>query len=62
MQKYIGQCFLRRLMRGVMSGIVEHCYEVGLWIYHTSWRCCTLDCDSKVCLVISLLFNSSLHM
>jgi len=33
-----------------MSGVVEHCYEVGLRIYHTN-RCCTLDYDSELCLV-----------
>jgi len=26
-----------------MSGIIEHCYEIGLRIQHTNWRCCTLD-------------------
>jgi len=33
-----------------MSGVVEDCYEAGLRIYHTNWRCCTLDCDSELCL------------
>jgi len=37
------QCFVRGLKRGLMSGVIEHCYEVGLRIYHTNWKCCTLD-------------------
>jgi len=28
-----------------MSRIVVHCYEVGLEIYRTNWRCRTLDHD-----------------
>jgi len=24
-----------------MSGVIEHCYEVGIRIYHTNSRCCT---------------------
>jgi len=30
-----------------MSGVMEHCYEVGLRINHTNWWCCTLDYDSE---------------
>jgi len=41
--------FVGRLMRGLVSGVIEHCYEVGLRIYHTNLRCCTL--------VISVLFS-----
>jgi len=44
-----------------MSGITEHCYEIGLWIYHTNWICCTLDYDSELCLVISILFLVHLY-
>jgi len=33
--------FVRRLMRGIMSGAIEDCHEVGLRIYHTNSRCCT---------------------
>jgi len=33
-----------------MSCVTEHCYAVGLRIYHTNCRCCTLDYDSKLCL------------
>jgi len=29
-----------------MPGVTEHCYEIGLWIYHTNWICCSLDYDS----------------
>jgi len=29
-----------------MSSVTERCYEIGLWIYHTSWICCSLDYDS----------------
>jgi len=45
-QKYIRQCFVHRV----------HCYEVGLWIYRTHWKCCTFDYDSESCLVIRFLF------
>jgi len=31
-----------------MSSVIEHLCEVGLWIYHTSWRCCTLDNGSEL--------------
>jgi len=34
-------------MGGLISGVMEHCYEVVLRINHTSWRCCTLDYDSE---------------
>jgi len=35
-----------------LSGVIEHCYEIDLRIYHTNWRwCCTLDYDSELCLV-----------
>jgi len=34
-----------------MSGLTKHCYHAAsLRIYHTNWRCCTLDYDSKLCL------------
>ena len=59
--KYIRQCFVRRLMRGLMPRILVHCYEVGLRIYGTNWRCCTLDCDSELCLVTSFLFLVALY-
>ena len=48
-------------MRGIMSRIVVHCYEVGLRIYGTNWRCCTLDCDLELCLVTSFLFLVPLY-
>jgi len=33
-----------------MPDIIEHSCKVGLRIYYTNWRCCTLDCDSELCL------------
>jgi len=30
-----------------MPGVSEHCYEIGLRLYNTNWRCCILDYDSK---------------
>jgi len=32
--KYTRHCFVRRLVRGSMSGVTERCYEIGLQIYH----------------------------
>jgi len=46
-----------------MLGVIKHCYEVGLRIYHTSSRCCT-DLWLWFRVTISekfYLFNSSLH-
>jgi len=31
-----------------MSGVTERCYEMGLRIYHTNWRCCTLAYGSEL--------------
>jgi len=38
-----------------MLGVIKHCYEVGLRIYHTNSRCCT---DLWLWF---RFFNSSLH-
>jgi len=34
-----------------MSGVTEHCNEIGLPIYHTNWRCCTLVYGSGLCIL-----------
>jgi len=39
-----------------MSGVTERCYEIGLRIYHTNWRCCTLAYGSELCILINFLF------
>jgi len=39
-----------------MSGVTEHCYEIGLRIYHTNWRCCTLAYGSELCTLTYFLF------
>jgi len=49
-------CFVRRLVRGSMSGVTERCYEIGLRIYHTKWRRCTLAYASELCIPLSFLF------
>jgi len=33
-----------------MSGVTEDCYEIGLRIYHTNCRCCTLAYSSELCI------------
>jgi len=30
-----------------MPGVSKHCYEIGLRLYSTNWRCCSLDYDSE---------------
>jgi len=44
-----------------MSGVTEHCYGIGLQIYHTNWRCCSLDYVSELCFDKFSLSSSSLH-
>jgi len=34
-----------------MPGITERCNEIGLPIYHTNWRCCTLAYGSELCII-----------
>jgi len=35
-----------------MSGVTERFYEIGLQIYHTNWRWCTLAYGSELCILI----------
>jgi len=44
-----------------MSGITEHCYNIGLWIYHTNWISFTLDYDSWLRFVISFVLLVHLY-
>jgi len=44
-----------------MSAVTEHCYNIGLWIYHTNWVCFTLDYESWLCFLISFLFLVRLY-
>jgi len=30
-----------------MPVVSEHCYEKGLRLYCTNWKCCNLDYDSE---------------
>jgi len=44
-------------VRDSTSGDTERCYQTGLLIYHTNWRCCTSDYDSELKLVIIFLVH-----
>jgi len=44
-----------------MSDVIEDFYEVGLQIYDTNWRCCTMDYDSELCLVLLFIFLVHLY-
>jgi len=43
-----------------LPGVIEHCHEIGLRMYHTNWRCCTLEYDSELWRCCTLEYDSEL--